>query len=224
MSPFPSLTVHHLRRSQSERIVWLCEELSIPYTLQPHDRAPILAPASLRAVHWTGTAPVIEDGDITLGESGAIVEYILTKYGSGRLTVSPSEPNYPDYLFWLHHANAGFQPSAMRAASARASGTESNPMNKNGIKRFESTLFAMDKRLGEVPYLAGNELTAADIMTVFTLTTARLFLPFSLAEYPNIVEYLGRIGAREQYRRAMQKGDPGLEPVLGAAPPDRSLL
>lgn len=219
-----SLTVHHLRISQSERIVWLCEELGIPYSLKTYDRDPLLAPDSLRAVHWTGTAPVLEDGDIKLGESGAIVEYLLSKYGNGRLAVPPSHADYPDYLFWLHHANSSLQPATMSLMGARASKSGGGLAGSLMQKRFENSLAAMDKRLGVSAYLGGNEVSAADVMTVFSLTTMRLFVPFSLAEYPNVVAYLQRIGQREPYRRAMQKGDPGMEPVLSGMPPERSLL
>lgn len=221
------LTIHHLHLSQSERILWLAEELSLPYTLKTHPRSPLLAPESLRSLHWTGTAPVIQDGDVTLSESGAIVEYILAKYGDGRLVKKAEEEGYAEYLFWLHHANAGLQASVMGIMSGRAaakkSGGEGGLAGSLMEKRFENTLKAMDRRLGECDYLGGNEVTAADIMSVFSLTTMRLFVPFSLAEYPNIVAYLGRVGKREAYRRAMEKGDPGLEPVLqGPAP--KSLL
>lgn len=218
-----TLTVHHLRRSQSERIVWLCEELGIPYSLKCYDRDPVLAPDSYRSLHWTGTAPIVEDGDVVLAESNAIVEYILTKYGQGRLTVPPSHPNYPDYLFWLHHANGGLQPAGMFLMAARRSDKEDDMVTRLMRKRFEASLTAMDQHLGAYSYLGGNEFTAADIMPFFTLTTMRVFLPISLAEYPNIVSYLQRVGQRESYRRAMEKGDPGLEPVLSATP-KQSLL
>lgn len=94
------LTVHHLQISQSERIVWLCEELEIPYTLKLYQRAPFLAPPELKALHPMGAAPVITDGPITLAESPACVEYIIQKHGSGRLMLPPSHPDYADYLYW----------------------------------------------------------------------------------------------------------------------------
>ena len=94
------LTVHHLGISQSDRIVWLCEELEIPYVLVRYDRDPVtrLAPAGYKALHPSQTAPVITDGTVVLAESGAIIEYIMGKYGNGRLTVSPQQANYADYL------------------------------------------------------------------------------------------------------------------------------
>src|SRR5277367_445471 len=97
------LTVHHLGVSQSERIVWLCEELAIPYTLRRYDRDPTtrMAPADYKAVHPMGIAPVITDGELVLGESGAIVEYVIAKYGNDRLAIGADRPNFADYLFWF---------------------------------------------------------------------------------------------------------------------------
>ena len=93
---FRILTVHHLGKSQSERIVWLCEELGLPYELRIHDRDPVtrLAQADYKALHPIGSAPVIRDGDVVLAESGAIVEYIAAKYGKGRLVLLPDHPDY----------------------------------------------------------------------------------------------------------------------------------
>ena len=108
------LTVHHLGKSQSERIVWLCEELEIPYVLKRYDRVPPgrgMGPPEYKALHALGTAPIITDGDVVLPESGAIMEYIIGKYGGGRLAVGPDAPNFADYLFWFHFANASFLPS-----------------------------------------------------------------------------------------------------------------
>src|SRR4029078_164574 len=106
------LTVHHLGISQSERIVWLCEELSIPYQLVNYERDPVtrLAPAQYKALHPFGTAPVIVDGSVVLSESGAIIEYIIARHGKGRLAVRPDAPNYADYLFWFHFANGSMMP------------------------------------------------------------------------------------------------------------------
>src|ERR1700740_3315156 len=105
------LTVHHLGRSQSERIVWLCEELGLDYELKRYERDPAtrLAPAGDKALHPIGTAPVITDGGLVLGESGTIIEYIIAKYGGGRLARKAGHPEFADYLYWFHYANASFQ-------------------------------------------------------------------------------------------------------------------
>src|SRR5262249_21663526 len=104
------LVVHHLGISQSERIVWLCEELGIPYELKRYDRDPQtrMAPADYKALHSMGQAPIITDGDVVLPESGAIMEYIIGKYGDGRLAAKPTDKNFADYLYWFHFANGSF--------------------------------------------------------------------------------------------------------------------
>lgn len=213
------LTVHHLRRSQSERIVWLCEELGIDYALKCYDRDPVtmLAPPEYRALHPMGTAPVITDGEIVLAESGAIVDYVIAKYGSGRLAFAPEHPDFAQYLFWFHYANGTLQLQMMRNfALHRAGVAEDNRARRLAAERLERNLKLVDARLGITNYLAGRELTAADIMAVFSFTTMRSFFPLDLTPYPNTLAYLKRIGAREAYQRAMKKGDPGLTPVLAA--------
>jgi len=225
-----SLTIHHLRRSQSERVIWLCEELKLSYTLICHDRAPTLqAPESYRALHWAGTAPIIEDKTntgttITLAETGAIFEYILTKYANGHLTYPPGHPQYPDYVFWLHRANGSFQPALMSVMYNKLrGGSDEDRVSQMMQRRLRVNFEAMERQLGRFRYLAGDELTAADCVTAFSLTTGRLFIPYGLEEYPNIVSYLERIGKREAFRRAMEKGDPGLTPVLSAETPRETM-
>jgi len=211
------LIVHHLGRSQSERIVWLCEELGVGYELRRYERDPLtrLAPPEYKALHPIGTAPVISDGRMVLGESGAIVEYLIQKYGGARLARREGHPEFADYLYWLHFANGSFQALLHRTLVARR--LEPPPEHRvlaDLQKRLDRALEFLNRRLGETEYLAGSELTAADIMMVFSLTTMRSFSPYDLKPYAHILAYLRRIGAREAYRRAMQKGDPGMTPLL----------
>lgn len=215
------LTVHHLGRSQSERIVWLCEELGLDYALQRYERRADnrLAPPEYQALHPLGTAPIITEGSRVLGESGAIVEYLIATRGEGRLAIPPGHPAFADYLYWFHFANGTLQPAIMRAWSLeRADPSEKNAVLPAARARLELVFSTVEARLGAVPHLAGAELTAADIMTVFSLTTMRRFAPYDLSRWPNILAYLQRIGARPAYQRAMAKADPGLTPVLGAVP------
>jgi glutathione S-transferase len=208
------LTVHHLGVSQSERIVWLCEELEIPYALVRYDRVPPgrgMGPPEYKALHPLGTAPIITDGDVVLPESGAIIDYIIGKYGQGQLTVGPNAPNFADYLFWFHYANASFLPSQ---TGAPRDGAEETPRAQFMRARAERAWTLVEARLGEAAYFAGDDFTAADIIMVFDLTTMRAFAPRDLAPYPNILAYLQRIGARPAYRRAMEKADPQMEPML----------
>jgi glutathione S-transferase len=212
-----ALTVHHLGRSQSERIVWLCEELGIEYELRRYDRDPVtrLAPAEYKALHPIGTAPVITDGGLVLSESGAVMEYIMARHGGGRFARGPGDADYAPYLYWLHYANGSFQALLHRTLVARRF---EPPADHRVIVDLEArrgrALAFIEQRLGESAYLAGPELTAADIMMIFSLTTMRSFVPYELGAYPNILAYLGRIGARESYQRAMKKGDPGMALLL----------
>jgi glutathione S-transferase len=210
------LTVHHLGISQSERIVWLCEELGISYELKRYERdeQTKLAPAAYKALHPFGTAPVITDGNVVLGESGAIVDYIVARYGGGRLTVAPNQPNFADYLFWLHFANGSLMPTAFTDLIVNLLGAQGSdsPIVKALQARGVRAMEMVEKRLGEVDYFAGSELTTADIMNVFALSTLRAFLPRDLT--PNVRAYLKRIGARPAYQRAMKKAEPGFKPML----------
>jgi glutathione S-transferase len=211
------LTVHHLGKSQSERVVWLCEELGIPYELKRYERDPatILAPPEYKALSPMGTAPVITDGDTVLAESGAITEYIIAKHGAGRLALAPDHPDFADYLHWFHFANGTLQAVLGRnMVLRRLDPPADHPMVVSTKGRLERALAVVEARLGEAPYFAGDGFTAADIMSVFSLTTMRLFMPVDLAPYPAILAYLQRIGARDAYRRALQKGDPDMVPLL----------
>ena len=212
------LTVHHLRKSQSERIVWLCEELGLSYELKCYDRnsSNMLAPPEYKALHPMGTAPVVSDGDLVLGESGAIVEYILAKYGPGSLARAPAHPEFTQYLYWLHFANGTLQPNLGRnMVLRRLHAPADNPVAAAMRARLEWVMAQVEARCAQAPFLAGAELSAADIMSVFCLTTMRHFYPLDLEPYPQIRAYLQqRIGPRAAYQRAMKKGDPDMAPML----------
>lgn len=206
------LTVHHLGISQSERIPWLCEELEIPYKLVLYDRDPATryAPANYKALHPFGTAPVVEDGDLVMAESGAIMEYIIAKYGNGRLSVTKDSPNFADYLFWFHFANASFMPAMLVDIMILQLGvTDSGDAKIAAMRQRMGKAFDMvEKRLSKVPYFAGPDFTAADIIMFFPLTTMRQFVPRDLTNSPSLRAYLTRVGNRPAYRRAMEKAEP----------------
>jgi len=211
------LTVHHLGKSQSERIVWLCEELDIPYELKCYARDPvtILAPPEYKALHPSEAAPVITDGDIVLAESGAVVDYVIARHGGGRLALPPDHPDFAYYLYWLHFSNGTLQPNMGRNMTLNwIEAPKDHPVVKGIAARLVRALRQIDTRLSTATYLAGDDFTAADIMTVFSLTTMRYFLPVDLQPYPNILAYLQRIAARPAYQRAMAKGDPGMALLL----------
>ena len=211
------LTIHHLSTSQSERVLWLCEELGIPYRLVRHERDPAtrLAPPALRDLTPMGTGPAMEDGSVVMGESGAIVEYIIHRHGGGRFALPPPHPDYAQYLYWFPFANATLQAVMHRnSALRRAQVPPDNAFAAGTRERLDRALRTVDARLEENEWLAGTEFTAADIMTVFCLTTMRLFLPMDLSPYRHIGAYLRRVGARPAYQRAMRKGDPDMVPML----------
>jgi glutathione S-transferase len=211
------LTVHHLGRSQSERIVWLCEELEIPYTLKCYtrDAVTMLAPPDYKALHPIGTAPVITDGELVLAESGAVVEYIIAKYGKGRLALASDHPGFAPFLYWYHFANGTLQAQMGRNMILnRLNLAGDNPLLQAQRTRLDRSFDLVNARLGEAKYLAGNEFTSADIMMGFSLTTMRYFLPYDIQRCPNIARYLADIAKRPAYRRAMEKGDPGMALLL----------
>ena len=207
-----TLTIHHLGVSASERIPWLCEEIELPYQLIRYDRDPDtrMAPPAYRALHPFGTAPVIDDDGRRLAESGAIVAYLLSRYGGGRLVAAPDDAEFADYLFWFHFANASMLPGMMNELTARRLGATLDPARDRAGRAFA----LVEARLAAAPYFAGEAFTAADIMMVFPLTTMRVFAPRDLASYPAIRAYLHRIGERPAYRAAMGKSDPDLAPLL----------
>ena len=203
------LTIHHLGRSQSERILWLCEELGLDYKLERYERdsKTMLSPPELKALHPLGSAPLIEDDGAWLAESGAIVEYILGKYGRGRLAFGPDALEYPAYLYWLHFANGSFMPAHMTVMMLKFMGV-AGAGAAFVAERAERLWGLVEARLGEAPYLAGPDLTAADVMMGFPLTRMRGFLPHDISPYPRVRAYLQRIAARPAYQRAMQKAEP----------------
>lgn len=211
----PNLTVHHLQLGQGERIPWLLEELSIPYTLKTYQRAPLLSPAALKSQHPLGASPVLEDhtspgAPIVLAESGAIVEYIIGKYAQGRLALGPAHPDFAHYLYWFHFSNATLQPGIFRRALLRGAipDAAADPRFLGADARVRAALAHLDQRLRASVWLAGDEFTAADVMTGWCVTTMRMFEPIDLSEYDGILAWVRRFGERETYRRAMGKSDP----------------
>lgn len=211
------LKIHHLGHSQSERILWLCEELGMPYELVKYTRDPRtrLSPPELLALHPLGAAPVVEIDGLRLAESGAIVDYLLARSGDAPLRHAPNHPDFAAYLYWFHFANGNLQPVMLRSMTVQRCGLAADhPLLCSVEARRDKVLAFLDARLSSVTHLAGDTFTAADIMSVFSLTTMRRFHPVDLTPYPSILAYLQRIGARPAYRRAMAKGDPDVSPLL----------
>ena len=204
------ITIHHLSTSRSERIVWLAEELGIPYRMQWHQREPNgAAPAALREVHALGKAPVIEDGDLVLAESGAIVEYLVQRHGGGRLAVKPEAPEYPGYLYWMHFAEGSLMTLMLIAlVLSRVPEAKDGPVQKRISKRLQDMLAFVDGRIAGHPWFAGNQFTAADIMMSFPFTTMKRYLEYDMTPFTHIAAWLGRIEARPAYGRSMALAGP----------------
>jgi glutathione S-transferase len=205
------LVVHHLGVSQSDRIVWLCEELELPYRLVRYDRTPEGGgPDNYKALYPYGTAPVIQDGDLVLGESGAIVDYLIARHGHGRLAVGPEHPDFADYLYWLHFANGSFMSGGLMVLGLKFAGVPLSGALGRLSARWNRAFEVVDQRLGQAPYFAGDSFSAADIMMHFPLTTMRMFVPYDISGHANILAYLQRIAERPAFKRARQKGDPDM--------------
>lgn len=212
----PNLIVHHLQIGQGERIPWLLEELNIPYTLRLYKRSPLLSPPELKAIYPIGASPVLEDltdpsNPVKFAESGAIAEYIVHKYGNGRLALPPSHKNFSDYLYWFHFANATLQSGLFRRTMARSQVGEDDPRYKGSSARVEGAITHVNEWLLKNEWLAGDEFTVADVMMGWCFTTMRKFEPINLTGYEGILAWLKRIGERDAYRRAMAKADPELD-------------
>jgi glutathione S-transferase len=215
------IVVHHLNNSRSQRILWLLEELGLEYEVKRYQRDPktMLAPASLREVHPLGKSPVITDGGQTLAESGAIIEYLVERYGAGKLAPAPGTPERLRYTYWLHFAEgSAMPPLLMKLICDRV---EKGPMPffvrpiARAIARKVKVAFVepnlvrhldyMEAELGKTTWFAGNEFSAADIQMSFPVeaSVARAGLNESR---PKLMDYLHRAHSRPAYGRALERG------------------
>ena len=204
------IKIHHLGHSQSERIVWLCEELGLAYELVRYQREPDgAAPPAYKALHPAAVAPIVEVDGQMLAETGAIMEYLAKRHGGGRLFLGPEHPDFAQFLFWHHYANGTFLPAIMIDTVAKRLG-------KARISpRMDNSYDMAERRLGEATWFAGEEFTAADIMMVYPLTSSRAAQGISIADRPNLLAYLQRIGERPAYRAAMARAEPDRPLQLG---------
>jgi glutathione S-transferase len=203
------ITIHHLGVSQSDRIVWLLEELGLPYELKWYNRKDGLAPPEYLALHPTATAPVIQDGDRVITESAVICEYICHRHAGGRLTVGPAQPNYADYLYWMHLNNNLLGLFFAKLSVARTPGAAVPGV----IQRREDAYFRfLEQTLAKSPYLAGPEFTCADVMVTFNLTSLPLFGGRKIDDLANVQAYVKRISERPAYVKAMKIAGPGATP------------
>jgi glutathione S-transferase len=200
------LTIYHLERSRSDRVIWLAEELALPYELVRFKRDPQTqrAEPALRAHHPLGKSPAIRDGDVRLHESGAIVDYLVVRHGKGRLAPPHASPDWPRYVQWLHYAEGSAMAQLILDLflSGAFGGAAPSPTAPRMREASREMLAMLDRELGERPYFAGADFSAADVMMFFPI---RLAAGFELLEgLANLQAYVKRIEARPAYQRAMK--------------------
>jgi glutathione S-transferase len=202
------LKLHHLNNSRSQRILWLLEELNAPYEIVPYQRmSPIpLAPPELKAVHPLGKSPVITDDGETIAESGAIVEYILDKYGKGRLRPKSGTPEHVRYVEWMHYAEGSAMLPLLMHMYLGFLGEGAAALRPRVDSEIANHLSYLQSAITGRQFFVGDDLTGADIQLTFVLEAANA--SGLLKDYPALTEYLSRIQARPAYLRAIEKGGP----------------
>ena len=217
------ITVHHLNNSRSQRILWLLEELGLPYEIKRHQRdaKTMLAPPELLKVHPLGKSPVITDGDITVAESGAIVEYLLDTYGEGSsLRPARGTADWRRYTYWLHFAEGSAMPPLVMKLIFQRIKTTPMPFFAKPIARgiadkvlrsfvdpnLDRQTAFMEAELARTPWFVGAELSAADIQMSFPIEAANQRAGLSHAGTPRLLDWLARAHARPAYQRALERG------------------
>jgi len=200
------IKLHHLNNSRSQRILWLLEELGLPYEIVKYQRMEgiPLAPPELKQVHPLGKAPVIDDGNRRIAESGAIIEYVVDTYGNGRLRPKPGTDDYWKYVEWMHYAEGSAMLPLLMALYATFLGDAAAVLQPRIDSEIENNFSYMESRLGDRQFFVGNDLTGADIQLLFVLEAAGS----RLAPYPKLVAYRDRMHARPAYRRGIEQGGP----------------
>jgi glutathione S-transferase len=216
------ITVHHLNNSRSQRILWLLEELGVPYEIKHYQRDPktMLAPASLRAIHPLGKSPVITDDGITVAETGAIIEYLVDRYDNEHLVPVKNTANFLKYRYFMHYAEGSLMPLLVMKLIFNKIETSPMPFFAKPIAKkiaqkakqtfiqpnLENHLKFLEFELQQSEWFAGNELTAADIQMSFPLEAATARAGLTASSYPKLKAFLDRIHARPAYQRALKKG------------------
>jgi glutathione S-transferase len=217
------ITVHHLNNSRSQRVLWLLEELGLEYTIVHYQRDPktLLAPPALRAVHPLGKSPVICDSQETIAESGAIIEYLVERYGQGRLAPPAGTPQYLRYRYWLHYAEGSAMPPLLLKLVFDQIEKARMPFFAKPIARaiaqrtkkifilpqIAQHLHYLEAELAKSAWFAGAEFSAADIQLSFPVEAAAARAGLGNS-WPRLNDYLARIHARPAYQRALAKGGP----------------
>ena len=215
------ITVHHLNNSRSQRVLWLLEELGVAYEVKRYQRdaKTMLAPPELRAVHPLGKSPVITDGDVTLAESGAIIEYLVARHGNGKLVPKAGTPEHLRYVYWMHFAEGTAMPPLLLKLIFSRMAQQPMPFFARPIARaiaaramsgfiqpnIDRNLDFLETEAGRFAWFAGPEFSAADVQMSFPLEAAASRGGLSESR-PKLWAFLERIHARPAYQRALEKG------------------
>ena len=202
------IKVHHLNNSRSQRVLWLLEELGVPYEIVHYkrDATTRLAPPELKKIHPLGKSPVITDGKLVVAESGAIIEYLTKTYGKGRLWPAGNAANWVAHTHWMHFAEGSAMLPFVLGLYAGLLGENAAPLRPRIESEIANHLSYMNDALANQDFFAGNELTAADIQMSFILEIADT--SGRLKDYPRLTALLQRIRERPAYKRAIEKGGP----------------
>ena len=217
------ITVHHLNNSRSQRVLWLLEELAVPYEIKKYQRdaKTMLAPTELVQVHPLGKSPVITDGDLTVAETGAIVEYLLERHGNGRLVPAVGSPERLRWRYWLHFAEGSAMPPLLLKliferikvtpmpffAKPIAKGICNKVLAAMVEPNLKRQLDFMEGELGKSEWFAGADFSAADIQMSFPLEAAAQRAGLDSSR-PKLMAFLKRIHARPAYKKALERGGP----------------
>lgn len=217
------ITVHHLENSRSQRVLWLLEELGLPYTVKRYarDRKTMLAPPELKRVHPLGKSPVLTDGDITVAESGALIEYLLDTHGQGRLRPAAGTAERRQFTYWLHFAEGSAMPylvmklvfDQVRKAPVPffikpiVKGVADKVTQSFLAPNLTQQLAFIENTLAQQAWFAGAEFSAADVQMSFPMEAAAARVGLG-AQHPHITAWLQRIHARPAYQRALAQGGP----------------
>lgn len=202
------ITVHHLENSRSQRILWLLEELALPYEVVRYerDKKTMLAPPELKRVHPLGKSPVIEDQGRVIAETGAIVDYLVEKAG-GRLGPPANRDSVLRYRQFLHYAEGSMMPPLLALLVVGRLGLLGKPARKPLLAMFRQHLDWLESELATRDWFAGDEFTAADVMMSFPLEAARQRAGLD-GDFPHLIDWLERIHARPAYAAALKAGGP----------------
>jgi glutathione S-transferase len=200
------LTVHHLNDSRSQRVLWLLEELELPYEIKSYQRDALtrLAPPELKAVHPLGKSPVLGDGARVIIESGAIVDYVIRRHGGGRLQPAADSPAYDQYQQWLHYAEGSAMLPLMLKLYVGRLGEAGTPLAPRIDSEIANHIGFFNRSLASGPWLLGESFSGADIQMSFVGEALRA----GRAAFPNIDAWVRRFQARPAYRRALERGGP----------------